>query len=513
MSSSTSVTRMSDDEEWGDSAADPDADWGDADADADAEADADVDAESGWGDDDIKDAADTSGWDDTQPSASSSLPPLDDAELPSLSRQASYRILDNDSLLATQNKLIAQNAEVLFVTPTEAGLLLRHYGWKSRKLQSEWFENQKKVRETVGITAVEEGKREATRTASLLPAGRVQCQSAYCDEVDVKDAYALNCGHWFCGDDWSAYLVSQINDGQRSIFTKCMGMKCTLDHAHKFGCSCSELVPESVFTRFVTDKRLLDKYRRWLLDSFVEGQKSIKWSRRTASHQHTALHMLGWTMDSLRFALFDYSFSSFFRSSQVSAPGLHVLRVVSIGWHESYSVSLWLQLLFLVYGRGPHSRAVRSGQEMVSPAVQAQVHIACRTQPWGCVQRLIANTLSAVHISVVRLLREKSDDATAIWLAAKTKECPKCQVRIEKNKACNHMTCVKCGHNCQPTATTSRSPDTCRDPRLLSERVVLTGIALVCCPCVQSAGCARVRGRRTATRQAGIMYAPHTMPR
>jgi ariadne-1 len=45
------------------------------------------------------------------------------------------------------------------------------------------------------------------------------------------------------------------------------------------------------------------------------------------------------------------------------------------------------------------------------------------------------------------LLREKSDDATAIWLAAKTKECPKCGVRIEKNKACNHMTCIKCGHN------------------------------------------------------------------
>ena len=32
-----------------------------------------------------------------------------------------------------------------------------------------------------------------------------------------------------------------------------------------------------------------------------------------------------------------------------------------------------------------------------------------------------------------------SDDATEIWLAARTKECPKCQVRIEKNKACNHM--------------------------------------------------------------------------
>jgi len=133
---------MSDDEEWGGSAADPDADWGDADA----------DAESGWGDDDVKDGADTSGWDDTQPSASSSLPIPDADELPSLSRQASYRILDNDSLAATQNKLIAQNAEVLFVTPAEAGLLLRHYGWKSKKLQSEWFETQRRRCRRVGCS-------------------------------------------------------------------------------------------------------------------------------------------------------------------------------------------------------------------------------------------------------------------------------------------------------------------------------------------------------------------------
>jgi hypothetical protein len=45
------------------------------------------------------------------------------------------------------------------------------------------------------------------------------------------------------------------------------------------------------------------------------------------------------------------------------------------------------------------------------------------------------------------LAKEKSDDATLVWLAARTKECPKCHVPIEKNKACNHMKCSKCGHD------------------------------------------------------------------
>ena len=414
MTSSTSVTRMSDDEEWGDSAADPDADWGDADADAEG----DVDAEGGWGDDDIKDSADTSGWDDAQPSASSSLPP-DDSELPSLSRQASYRILDNESLLATQNKLIAQNAEVLFVTAPEAGLLLRHYGWKSKKLQGEWFENQKKVRETVGITAAEEGRR-------TVPSGRVQCQSAYCDEVDVADAYALNCGHWFCKDCWAAYLASQINDGQRSIFTKCMGMRCQLEHAHKFGCACSELVPESVFSRFVADKRLLDKYRRWLLDSFVEGQKSIKWCSR---------------------------------------PGC------------TYCVS---------YPSG--------GTKAIQCLCGYNFCFSCMEE---------AHTPAPCDLVKKWLLREKSDDATAIWLAAKTKECPKCQVRIEKNKACNHMTCVKCGHNCQRAAQHTPAATVLRlvAPRTMS----LTIVVLLSYGSAQSAGCAKDPGPRTATKPAATM--------
>ena len=225
---------------------------------------------SGWGDDDVK-AGDTGGWDDT----SSSQMLTDEPEAPALTRQSSYRILDHDSLLQTQNRLVAQNAEVLFVSPSEAALLLRHYGWKAKKLQADWFESAKKVRDTVGITAAEEGKAGSGKAGQ-----RVQCQSAYCDEVDVKDAHALSCGHYFCSDCWTAYLHSQINDGQKCVFTKCMGMRCTLDHAHKFGCSCNELVPEAVFQRFVTDARLLDKYQRWLLDSFVEGQRHIKWCPR-----------------------------------------------------------------------------------------------------------------------------------------------------------------------------------------------------------------------------------------
>ncbi len=39
-----------------------------------------------------------------------------------------------------------------------------------------------------------------------------------------------------------------------------------------------------------------------------------------------------------------------------------------------------------------------------------------------------------------------SKDTTELWLLAQTKPCPKCNVRIEKARACNHMSCSKCRH-------------------------------------------------------------------
>lgn len=34
------------------------------------------------------------------------------------------------------------------------------------------------------------------------------------------------------------------------------------------------------------------------------------------------------------------------------------------------------------------------------------------------------------------------DSETSNWIAANTKECPKCNVTIEKDGGCNHMVCI-----------------------------------------------------------------------
>lgn len=42
--------------------------------------------------------------------------------------------------------------------------------------------------------------------------------------------------------------------------------------------------------------------------------------------------------------------------------------------------------------------------------------------------------------------KNSTDSENANWIIANTKRCPKCDVYIEKNQGCNHMTCQNCKH-------------------------------------------------------------------
>ena len=177
--------------------------------------------------------------------------------------------------------------------------------------------------------------------------------------------------HIVCNNCWCEYLTSQLNLGAVSINTTCPGMKCKLDHNHKFGCACNEKVSQQLFTRYVTSHELLSRYHHWLIDSFVEGQRSIKWCPKPNCNKAIYSTQTGGT------------------------------RTVTCQCGYSWCFTC--------------------GENSHQPAPCDLVH------KW--------------------LQREKSDDATQIWLDARTKKCPRCDVRIEKNKACNHMTCIKCNYN------------------------------------------------------------------
>lgn len=54
-----------------------------------------------------------------------------------------------------------------------------------------------------------------------------------------------------------------------------------------------------------------------------------------------------------------------------------------------------------------------------------------------------------VQCKVLKMWIKKCDDdsETSNWLAANTKECPRCQTTIEKDGGCNHMVCKRCKYD------------------------------------------------------------------
>jgi ariadne-1 len=73
--------------------------------------------------------------------------------------------------------------------------------------------------------------------------------------------------------------------------------------------------------------------------------------------------------------------------------------------------------------------------------------VACDCKYRFCFGCILADHQPAPCDLVKKWLKKCADDSeTANWIAANTKECPKCNSTIEKNGGCNHMTCRKCKH-------------------------------------------------------------------
>eukprot|EP00466_Bigelowiella_natans_P003959 jgi/Bigna1/53030/estExt_Genewise1Plus.C_140133 len=284
---------------------------------------------------------------------------------PELTRTSSFKIYQTSEVETKQASLISKVCELLYVSNDTAESLLRHYRWDDGKLKKEWFEDQKKVKQEVGISTVSDSERTSSSHEMI------QCLTWGCGRVPKRKAHALACGHYFCKGCWRDFLESEIAKGRTCIFSRCPAMRCTKQHVHKFGCACQELVPSSTFKKYIKKQDLLEKYKYWNLQSFVEGQEGLKW-----------------------------------------CPNPKCTRIVE-------------------YKQG--------GEKTIGCQCGNRFCFSClknehEPAPCDLVQKWMEST--AVK-----------DDATELWLKARTKKCPKCGVRIEKNRACNHMTCAKCNHH------------------------------------------------------------------
>lgn len=265
-----------------------------------------------------------------------------------------------------QQSLIESAMQQLDVTYGEADCILRAYLFNLEKACEDWYSDREATRKKVGVLVPLPAKGQ--------PAA-VQCSTAMCDKVPLSEASALGCGHWFCNDCWTGFLLSQINGGPECIYATCPGYSCKTSrcrHRLEDNCKCQLLVPGEMFTKYLKNSHAEEyrKYSKWLRDTFMENNKQMRWCPRVGCD-----YVVEYKKDN--------------------------------PWRE-------------ITCKCGHMFCFKCG-------LDAHLPVPC-------------------DLATRFLALDTTDALTANLIKAITKPCPKCKVPIQKNEACIHMNCAKCGH-------------------------------------------------------------------
>ena len=176
---------------------------------------------------------------------------------------AGFVPLNAAQLRNEQEAAVQDLAGLLAVGPACARELLRHFKWNRERLMDSYYGDQSGTLKKAGVQFI------ASAGQSPAKNGKVTCAVCF-DDFPLADAgatYALGCRHAFCRECWRGYLRVKVEDGPDCIFAKCPMPKC------------GEVVTQEVYQRILgaSNADLYRKYERFLLQSFVDLSKNLRW--------------------------------------------------------------------------------------------------------------------------------------------------------------------------------------------------------------------------------------------
>ncbi|XP_064955898.1 probable E3 ubiquitin-protein ligase ARI8 isoform X1 [Musa acuminata AAA Group] len=169
-------------------------------------------------------------------------------------QQQNYTILSETDIRQHQWEDISSVSTVLSIPRYAASILLRHYNWSISRVHDEWFVDEEHVRKAVGFLE---------KPVEMMNARELTC--GICFENYPRDSMSsASCGHPFCRACWRGYISTSISDGPGCLMLQCPDPSCGAAVGQNM---VDVLAPEE-------DK---DKYSRYLLRSYVEDNRKIKW--------------------------------------------------------------------------------------------------------------------------------------------------------------------------------------------------------------------------------------------
>jgi IBR domain, a half RING-finger domain/Ariadne domain len=265
---------------------------------------------------------------------------------------------------------------------------------------------------TAGVAALPQD----TSSATSKPISQAQpddstwiCGICMDDEIDQEDRLSMECGHEYCRDCWSQFLQGQLEEARAVGGVLAATMYCP----HQ---DCRRKITRAHIEQFAP--RWLSLYDEINLNSFIQGNNTtIRWCPGPGctkvlvhSRRGLFLHDRG-TVEP--FAKCSFCKTRFcFDCGDAPHEGRGCLRI----YDEGVTVD-GIDAAEIAAGNEAGAQGIPQGRNRVAG------HAGNDNDPR---QEL--------------MLQGKTTDR-------KIRYCPKCQVPIEKNGGCNHMTCTQCSHH------------------------------------------------------------------
>ncbi|KQJ99205.1 probable E3 ubiquitin-protein ligase ARI8 [Brachypodium distachyon] len=169
-------------------------------------------------------------------------------------REQRYIVLNETDISERQEEDISKVCAILLIPREEACVLLHHYKWNISKLNDEWFSDEEKVRDIVGlpINGIE------FQNSRKLTCGI--CFEGYSSDM----MSSAGCAHFYCHECWGGYISSAVSDGPG-----CLSLRCPDP-------SCSAVVLQGMINKLGKDEDK-ERYARFALRAYVEGSRKTKW--------------------------------------------------------------------------------------------------------------------------------------------------------------------------------------------------------------------------------------------
>ncbi|XP_074265165.1 putative E3 ubiquitin-protein ligase ARI5 [Silene latifolia] len=172
--------------------------------------------------------------------------------------QKSYRVLSEANVRELLDNVVRHVSSALCISLDEAIKVLYYYKWKDSLLLDEWFSNEERVRQNVGLP---------TNHALFSCSGQLTACGICFDSfpLDNHHFYPTVCGHIYCVTCWKNYLSISIKDGPGCLSLRCPNPVC---HA--------AVVGQDMVDKLASDDER-KKHAHYLFRSYVEENKKMKW--------------------------------------------------------------------------------------------------------------------------------------------------------------------------------------------------------------------------------------------